>query len=509
MTRYYNRMDLPMAEHKSDGAPPTTGGTPPAHKRRMRALLVYVGLVIGPVVIAVLLLTASNNPGAMTSAMVVTGHPLAQLLLALAVVVAACKAAGWLARRFHQPAVIGEITAGIVLGPSVFAALWPAGASALLPKAVMPQLNVLAQVGVILFVFLAGLELNTKLLHGRGHLAVVVSHVSIAVPFLLGILLAVVAYTKFAPEGVGYLAFALFFGISMSVTALPVLVRILHEIGMFRKPVGVTALTCAVVDDVTAWSLLALVVALVTASSLMGVFLTVGLTAVFVAVLYLVVRPLLSRFVNRREPSALRTFAPVAVVGILLCAMATEWIGVHAMFGAFLFGLVFPRGNVIEEWLHEKVGGLTTALMLPLFFAYSGLRTDINLLSADATLWLWCGAILLVAIAGKLGGSSIAARATGESWNRSLQIGALMNCRGLTELVVLNIGLDLGVLSPTLFTMLVIMALVSTAMAAPMTTWLARREGPDTVVAVDFATDQAGNRTGIPTQNRTEGRAAA
>jgi Kef-type K+ transport system membrane component KefB len=460
-------------------------------KRGLRALGVYVVLVVAPVLLAIVLLTGVNdNPTTVTGAKMVTGHPLAQLLLAVALVVAACKAAGWLAQRLGQPAVIGEITAGIVLGPSVFGAVWPGAAATLLPKAVMPQLNVLAQLGVVLFVFLTGLELNTKLLRGRGHLAVVVSHVSIAVPFLLGILLAVVAYTKFAPQGVGYLAFALFFGVSMSVTALPVLVRILMDLGMFRSEVGVVALTCALVDDVTAWSLLALVVALVTASSMTGVLLTVALTAVFVGLLYLVVRPLLVRLVTGVSASKLRTIAPLSVVAVLLCAMSTEWIGVHAMFGAFLFGMVFPRGNVIEEWLHEKAGGLTTALMLPLFFAYSGLRTDISLLAADAGLWLWCGAILLVAVAGKLGGSAIAARAVGESWNRSLQVGTLMNCRGLTELVVLNVGLDLGVLSPVLFTMLVIMALVSTAMAAPLAAWFARRDGQKNIVVARFGSDR-------------------
>lgn len=341
----------------------------------------------------------------------------------------------------------------------------------------MVQLNVLAQLGVVLFVFLTGLELNTSLLRGRGQLAVVVSHGSIVMPFLLGVLLAVVAYAKFAPQGVGHLAFALFLGVSLSITALPVLIRILQDLGMFHSEVGVVALTCALVDDVTAWTLLALVVALVTASSMTGVLLTVVLTAIFVAFLFWVVRPALIWVVNRTGMTKLRVAAPLALVAVLLCAMATEWIGVHAIFGAFLFGLNFPRGNVVEEWLHERAGGLTTALMLPLFFAYSGLRTDIGLLAADTTLWLWCGAILTVAVAGKLGGSALAARAVGESWNRSLQVGALMNCRGLTELVVLNVGLDLGVLSPTLFTMLVIMALISTAMAAPLAAWFARRDG--------------------------------
>lgn len=470
---------------------------PPVGKKRgLRALVAYVLLVVAPVLLVVVLLTTSHREGNMSamSAMAVAGHPLARLLLAVAVVVAVCKTAGWLLQRLGQPPVIGEITAGILLGPSVLGALWPSGASALLPMSVMPQLDVLAQFGVVLFVFLTGLELNTALLRGRGHLAVVVSHVSIAVPFLLGVLLAVAAYVRFAPEGVGYLAFALFFGVSMSVTALPVLVRILKDMGMLRSEVGVVALTCALVDDVTAWSLLALVIALVTASSMMGVLLTVVLTGVFVAVLMFGVRPLLARAAGRVSANHLRALAPLALVAVLLCAMATDWIGVHAMFGAFLFGIVFPRGNVVEEWLHEKVGGLTTALMLPLFFAYSGLRTEIGLLGADLTLWLWCGLILLVAVAGKLVGSAVAARAVGESWNRSLQVGALMNCRGLTELVVLNVGLDLGVLSSTLFTMMVIMALVSTAMAAPLVTLFGRGDRGSAVVRADFVKEPPDRR---------------
>lgn len=465
------------------------GRQPAAKRKTLRVLGVYVALVVGPTVLAIVLLTGANDSSpAAASAKVVAGHPLAQLLLAVAVVVGACKAAGWLVQRLGQPPVIGEIIAGIVLGPSLLAALWPSGAAVLIPKAVLPQLNALAQLGVILFVFLTGLELNTKMLRGKGQLAVVVSHVSIAVPFLLGIALAVVAYTKFAPQGVSYLAFALFVGVSMSVTALPVLVRILQDIGLFRSEVGVVALTCALVDDVTAWTLLALVVALVTASSLTGVLLTIALTAGFVALLLVVVRPLLARYVDRIDATKVRAVAPLAVVAVLLCAMATEWIGVHAMFGAFLFGVVFPRGNRVETWLHEKVGGLTTTLMLPLFFAYSGLRTEIGLIGANLDLWLWCGAILLVAVAGKLGGSALAARAVGESWNRSLQIGTLMNCRGLTELVVLNVGLDLGVLSPTLFTILVIMALVSTIMSAPLALWFGRRERQNTLDAPITAT---------------------
>lgn len=454
----------------------------------LRAVGIYGLLVGAPVVASIVLLAAEDDGGSVVpKAEAAAGHPLAQLLLAIAVVVAACKAAGWLMQRMNQPRVIGEIAAGIVLGPSVLGAAWPEAASTLIPSSVLPQLNALAQVGVVLFVFLTGLELNTRLLRGRGHLSVVVSHVSIAVPFVLGIGLAVAAYAKFAPAGVGYLAFALFMGVSLSVTALPVLVRILKDKGLFHSEVGVVALTCAVVDDVTAWCLLALVVALITASSLVGVLLTIGLAAAFTAFLFLVVKPLMVRFFARTEHAALRRFAPLALVGVMLCAMATEWIGVHAMFGAFIFGLVIPRGNPVEKWLHDNTGGLTTTLLLPLFFAFSGLRTDIGLLAADASLWLWSGAILLIAVLGKLGGAAIAARSVGETWNRSLQIGSLMNCRGLTELIVLNVGLDLGVLSPTMFTMLVLMALISTAMTSPLTMWLAKRDRTSARVEEELA----------------------
>ena len=442
-------------------------GPSATRRRRPVASLVYLMLVVVPVLVAVAVLaggSTSDGPRADHAA----GHPLAALLLAVAVVVAACSAAGWLARKVGQPAVVGEIVAGLLLGPSFLGTVWPSASAALLPDAVVPQLNVLAQIGVVMFLFLTGLELDTRLLRGRGRTALVVSHVSIALPFLLGVLAAAVAYARLAPPGIGYTAFALFLGVSMSVTALPVLIRILLDLGLFRRDVGVIALTCALIDDVSAWCLLALVVALVTASSAIGALGTVLLTGVFTAVLVFVLRPQLARFTRRAGERTQRAVAPLALVGVLLCAMATEWIGVHAMFGAFVFGLIFPRDNALSSWLLDKVGGMTTALMLPLFFAFSGLRTDIGLIAANGTLWLWCGVLLVIAVAGKLGGSAVAARAGGESWRRSLQIGAMMNCRGLTELVVLNIGLELGVLTQTMFTMLVIMALISTAMTAPL-----------------------------------------
>ena len=446
----------------------------PVRPPRRRVLLIYLALVVAPALIAIAVLTGEST-GSGHPAGRLPGDPLAALLLAVAVVVGACAVVGRLAHRVGQPPVVGEILAGLLLGPSLLGAVWPAAGDALLPDRVVPQLNALAQIGVVMFLFLTGLEVDTRLLRGRGRTALMVSHVSIAVPFLLGILVAIAAYGRLAPPGISYSAFALFLGVSMSVTALPVLVRILVDLNLLKQEIGVVALTCALIDDVTAWSLLALVVALVTASSALGAVTTVALTGLFVAVLVLVVRPALTRFTDRASDRRQRGAAPLALVGVLLCALATQWIGVHAMFGAFLFGLVFPKDNALATWLLEKIRGLTTTLLLPLFFAYSGLQTDVGLIGGDVTLWLWSGLLLVTAIVGKLGGSAIAARAAGEGWRRALQLGAMMNCRGLTELVVLNVGLQLGVLSRTMFTMLVLVALVSTAMTVPLVRLLTPR----------------------------------
>ncbi|MFL6128490.1 MAG: cation:proton antiporter [Mycobacteriales bacterium] len=440
----------------------------------VRTLAVYVGLVVLPAAVAVVLLgVGARHGGAAVAGDKAPDHAMARLLLALAVVVGACKAAGLLARRLGQPAVIGEIVSGILLGPSVLGAVAPGAAHALIPASVLPQINVLAQLGVVLFVFLAGAEIDGHTLHGNGRLALVVSHVSIALPFLLGVLLAFPGYGRFAPDRIGFLPFALFMGVSMSITALPVMARILQDIGLFHTQVGGLALTCALIDDATAWCLLALVVALVAASSVLGVLVTVLLAAAFALLLLTVVRPALLRLSRSDRLPRPEVVVPVILVAVLAAAATTEWIGVHAIFGAFLLGLVFPAGNEVVRRVRETLEGLTSVLLLPLFFASSGLRTEVGLLGSDPTLWLWCALVLVAAVAGKLGGSVAAARAVGTGWAPAVQIGVLMNCRGLTELIVLNIGLDLGVLSPELFTILVLMALVSTAMAAPMAKWVA------------------------------------
>jgi Kef-type K+ transport system membrane component KefB len=254
----------------------------------------------------------------------------------------------------------------------------------------------------------------------------------------------------------------------MSITALPVMARILQDIGMFHSEIGTLALTCALVGDATAWCLLALVVALVVAGSVLGVLWTVLLAAVFAAALLGLVRPALVRLERADRLPRPALAVPLVLVAVFAAAATTEWIGVHAIFGAFLLGLVFPTDNGTVRKVREALQGLTGLLLLPLFFASTGLKTEIGLLGADPVLWLWCALVLVLAVAGKLGGSMLAARAVGTGWAPALQLGVLMNCRGLTELIVLDIGLQLGVLSPALFTILVIMALVSTAMAAPM-----------------------------------------
>jgi Kef-type K+ transport system membrane component KefB len=439
---------------------------------------VYVLLVGAPFLLILLFLGVHNTgkntiPSAVPELPTSISEPFARLLLAMAVILASCALVGALLRRVGQPAVLGEILVGILLGPSVLGALSPEAVDWLFPAQIMPIIGALAQLGAILFVFVAGMEVDTRLIRTRSTVAVVVSHVSIAVPFLIGVVLATTMHGAFAPAGIGYVPFALFLGVSMSVTALPVMARILMDLNLIRSDVGAIALTCALVDDVTAWSLLALVVAFATSSSEAAFVVTVAMALVFALVLVGVVRPLLQRLASTRFSQMREVFLSAVLCLLLLSALATERIGVHAIFGAFLLGMVCPRQTEPFEWVREHVAPLTTVLLLPLFFVYSGLRTQLGLLGSDH--WLWCLLIIAVAILGKLGGSAVAARAVGMDWPRSLQLGTLMNCRGLTELVVLNIGLDLGVVTPTLFTMLVVMALVTTAMTSPVLRWLQRR----------------------------------
>jgi Kef-type K+ transport system membrane component KefB/nucleotide-binding universal stress UspA family protein len=393
-----------------------------------------------------------------------------KLLLATVVIIVLARLVGALFRRIGQPQVMGEIVAGILLGPSLLGEVAPSWQHHLFSADVLPFIDVLSQIGLVFFMFLIGLELDVRLIKGRGQAAAAVSHASIVLPFLSGIGLALAIFTRLGSAEGDFVPFALFLGASMSITAFPVLARILTERGLHKTRLGAVTITCAAIDDVTAWCLLAVVVAVAAASGLASAFVTIALAAVFIAGMLLVVRPLVARLATYQEEAGGLSASMLAVVfvGLLLSALATDEIGIHAIFGAFLFGAIMPQQSDFIADLTSRLEDVAVVFLLPLFFAYSGLRTEIGQLGTDVSLWLWCAAIVGVAIAGKWGGSTVAARMVGLPWRESLGLGILMNCRGLTELVILNIGLDLGVIPPALFAMLVIMALVTTAMTTPI-----------------------------------------
>lgn len=396
-------------------------------------------------------------------------HPLALLLMQLIVIVGAARLVGWLFHKISQPSVIGEMVAGILLGPSLLGMVWPETQTYLFPASSMPALRLFSQVGVILYMFLVGIDLDLGHLRRKADAAVLVSHASIVVPFFLGAALCLFIYPAVAPSNIPFTPFALFLGIAMSITAFPVLARIVEERGLTGSYLGSTTIACAAVDDVTAWCLLALVVAIAGASGFGAAALTLALTVCFIALMLLVVRPQAARFEGREHRSD--TGGKGLVAGVLAFAFAsalfTEVIGIHALFGAFLAGAVMPANARLRGFLRDRLETFTTVLLLPLFFAFTGLRTQIGLL-ADPESWLLCLIVILVAVAGKFGGSTLAARWTGHGWKDSVAIGVLMNTRGLMELIVLNIGYDMGILSPRIFTMMVLMALVTTFMAGPL-----------------------------------------
>ena len=404
---------------------------------------------------------------------------LLHVLLALVVVIATARAMGSIFRSAGQPQVIGEIIAGIVLGPSLLGRLAPGAEGYLFPATVGPALNIIAQVGVILYMFLVGLELDPALLRKRGHTTVAISHASIIAPFLLGATIALFLYPKLSASDVPFTCFSLFLGVSMSVTAFPVLARILTDRGIHKTRMGAIALTCAAVDDVTAWCMLAFVVGVARAQAA-GAVATIAMALGFVALMIVVVRPAMVRLslVYGNRGRLTQGVMASIFIALLISASATELIGIHAVFGAFALGAVIPHDSGMARELTDRLEDIVIVLLLPAFFAYTGLRTQIGLVSGYEQ-WMMCALIVVVASAGKFGGSVVAARITGLNWRDSSALGVLMNTRGLMELIVLNIGLEMNVISPTLFAMLVIMALVTTFATTPILHLITRHQIPE------------------------------
>ena len=390
-----------------------------------------------------------------------------QVLVSLVVVIAVARLVGAVFRALHQPPVIGEVIGGILLGPSFLGAIAPGFMSAILPTASAPFLGIIAQLGIILYMFIVGLELDLKLLRNSGHKTLMISHASIVVPFLMGAVLAIWLFPSFAPTGVGFTTFSLFLGVSLAITAFPVLARILTEKGLHKTPLGTLALTCAAIDDATAWCLLAFVTSVAQATILSAVS-TILLTIAYIFFMFLLVKPLAQKGVAILEKSPRLSEGNLAIIllALLVSALATEFIGIHAIFGAFLLGAITPHDSRVASELTERLQDLVQVLFLPAFFAFTGMRTQVGLVSS-AEDWKTCAVIIAVATFGKFFGTVAAARLCGVRWRESGALGILMNTRGLVELIVLNIGLDLGVISPRLFAMLVIMALVTTFMTGP------------------------------------------
>lgn len=402
------------------------------------------------------------------------------VLLALVVIILSARGLGLLFKRFHQPPVVGEMIAGILLGPSLLGQLLPGTFTYLFPNQMVPYLSVIANIGVILYMFLVGVELNTGLLQDRTHASIATSHASIVVPFLLGSAMALWLYPMYSTSDVRFVVFALFMGVSMSVTAFPVLARIVTERGMHQNSLGATALACAAVDDVTAWCLFALVVSVARAHAERSL-LTLVLTGGFILAVFLIVRPGAIRLAKRhaKKRQTQQSSIVIACIALLVAALTTQWIGIHALFGAFLAGSVIPHDSRLAEDIKQKFEDLVVILFLPVFFVFTGLRTQIGLVHGLGD-WLVCAAIIIVASMGKFGGGMIAAWLTGLGWREAASLGILMNTRGLMELIVLNVGMDLGVLSPTLFAMLVLMAIVTTLATTPVLQGLALSPQPVT-----------------------------
>jgi Kef-type K+ transport system membrane component KefB len=392
------------------------------------------------------------------------------LVLQIAVVLTACRLTGTLFLKIQQPRVVGEMFAGIMLGPSLLGWIAPHSSAYLFPVSSLGFLNALSQIGVIVFMFLVGLGINPRELKKQGHAAVLTSHVSITAPFVMAGFLALYLYPRLSDDSVAFTSFALFMGAAMSITAFPVLARILSERNMLRSRLGTVAIGCAAVDDATGWCILAYIVVLIrSAHSATSIWYMLGGNLIFAVIMIYVVRPLLRGYEKvYRETGALsENLMALMLLLVLVSALCTESLGIHLLFGAFLMGAIMPKQRHFVRYVLDRFETITVTLLLPLFFAFTGLRTNIGLVKGSE-MWMYCGLIILVATAAKLGGSTLASWLSGMPFREAASLGTLMNTRGLMELVILNIGLDIKIISPALFSMMVIMALVTTFMTTPV-----------------------------------------
>ena len=445
-----------------------------------RSWLIYGLMTLATV--AVFLLIRSRGEGfaapvatAQPAAPVAEGGIFLHLLLALAAIIVLGRILSHLFVHLSQPPVIGEVVAGILLGPSLVGARLSA---LVLPPSVGPSLGVIAQLGVVLYMFIVGVELNPALLKRRAQATLIISHTSIFMPFLMGAGLALYLYPRYSNGTVNFTSFALFIGVAMAITAFPVLARILTDYRIARTRLGVLALSCAAIGDVTAWCLLAFVIGVAKAEMGQGLYVSAGALG-YILFMYLAGRPFMGWITRRCERDADRTeFAVTLIfVALLLSALATEAIGIHAIFGAFLLGCVIPCDSAVARTLMHRLESVVTVLLLPAFFAYTGMRTRLDLLNQPSD-WLICGLIVLVATLGKTGGAYAAARLSGLGSHNAALLGTLMNTRGLMELIVLNVGLELRVITPALFSIMVLMALVTTALTSPVLDYLRARPIP-------------------------------
>lgn len=399
------------------------------------------------------------------------------LLLQLVIILATARVLGLVLRYFGQTSVIGEMAAGIVLGPVVFGALAPELHAHVFEKSSLGALGSLSQLGLVLFMFIVGAEL--RLPQGARKQMVAASWtgvLSVLVPMALGLLVGVLLHERLAPAGVTFWPFALFMASAMSITAFPVMARILKERQMTQTTIGRLSLTSAAIADVLAWVMLALVVVLAGSGHDWGQFArTVGGLAALCGVLFVGVRPLLGRLIARYAANGRLGGALLAVllIGTFACAYATDRLQVHAVFGAFLFGACLPRDDRLLAALIERIEYVAILVLMPVFFALAGLNT-----TADAFGGAGLGALALIlgaAVVGKIAGAAAGARLAGQPWSVSLAVGSLMNARGLMELIVIKVGLDIGVIGNDVFTMLMVMAIVTTLMTGPLLTLCARR----------------------------------